>query len=113
MGFFIYNYMNVISLIAASITVIGFIYATYRYIKKITNNLVNRIEQIELSLKTKQKFYIPENTLVVIEENNNIIKLDKTELITVDKVEGDIVYGKIFYNTVLIKVSINYLKEEK
>jgi len=104
--------ISIISLVAGSITVLLSIYGAYKYIKKKVNNIVVRIEDIELSLKTKQRFIIPKNIKVIIEESNKLITLEKEETIVVDKIEGGYIFGKIYHNTVNVKVSINDIGKE-
>ena len=50
--------VTIISIIAASITTIGFFFIVYKKIKKSFLNLSEKITNIELSINSKQKFIL-------------------------------------------------------
>lgn len=103
--------ITIISIIAASLTTLGFFYYIYRKINRFNNIFNNKIENVELFLKTKQQYTIPKNKFIIL-DNDKIIRLDRDEVIIIDDIDGFMVKGKIYNNTVNIRVNINDLGNE-
>jgi len=102
----------IIGIIAGSITIIGFFISIYRQFKKNYKIISERIDNIELSLNSKQKFKLLQGTKVNIENSNRILILDRDEEFILDNIKDNIVFGKIYSNTVNIKITISDLDEE-
>lgn len=102
----------IIGICAASITVIGFIVKFYKKFKKNNTTISERIDNIELSLNSKQRFILPNGTKVIIPNSNKIIILDQDEEFVLYKIENNMVSGKIFFNSIEIKLPLSKLGEE-
>ena len=102
----------IVGITAASITVIGFIIKFYKNFKKNSTTISDRIDNIELSLNSKQKFILPKGTKVIIPNSNRVIILDEDEEFVLYEIEDDIVTGKIFFNSIEVKVPLDKLGDE-
>lgn len=106
------NIIGIIGIIAGSITIIGFLFVLYRKIGKTIKNVSERIDNLELSLNSKQKFILPKGTKINISDSNRIIIIDRDEEIIIDKIEKDIISGKIYSNSLSVMVPFTSLGKE-
>lgn len=102
--------VQIVSILAASITVTGFVIFLFRKAMKIVRGLSERIDKLETALKISQKFEFVTTIDVAISNSNQIITVEeKTEFVLVEIVSPGWVKGKIYHNQVEVIVPLTAL----
>ena len=104
--------ISIVGIVAAPMTVMGFIIAFYRKLRNYLKDLSTRIDFIELSLNSKQRFNLLKGTKVNIINSDRVIILDRDEEIIVHTIDRSLVIGNIFNNTTKVSLTLNILGEE-
>jgi hypothetical protein len=104
--------ISIVGIVAASMTVMGFIIAFYRKLRIYLKAISSRIDNIELSLNSKQRFSLSKGTKVNIVDSDRVIVLDRDEEIIVDTIDRSLVTGNIFNNTTKVSLMLHILGKE-
>lgn len=96
---------------AATITVVGFIYAITKKIIKSYKHITQKLSELESALEIRQAFRIIDDCMVAT-DSGKLIEIEKgVELTLIDIIEdSNIVKGTIFHDEVTIYIDRNKLK---
>ena len=103
---------EIIAYSAATITVLGFLFAIIRKIVNSYKSVIERLSKVESALEINQKFKIAKDCWVATESEKLIPVDGDTEFTLIDTIpDSNIVKGKIFHDEVIVYVDKSYLKE--